>query len=138
MQTHIKEMTELFEALALVRDAASDEDRVVYLLASLPESFNMLVTALEASSENVPKMEIVTERLLHEERKLKEKGAEDDHSGRKALIPSQAEKGKPFSLQEFFSLWEPKETAAGVPLWQEAQAFQMQLPEACGISTSRK
>ena len=41
----------------------------MYLLASLPESFGVLVTALEASPE-VPKMEVVTERLLHEERKL--------------------------------------------------------------------
>ena len=44
--------------------AVADEDRVVHLLASLPESFNMLVTALE----EVPKMEVVTERLLHKER----------------------------------------------------------------------
>ena len=41
----------------------------MYLLASLPESFGVLVTVLEASPE-VPKMEVVTERLLHEERKL--------------------------------------------------------------------
>ena len=46
---------------------------MVYLLASLPESYSMLVTALEASTE-VPQMEVVTERLLHEERKLKERG----------------------------------------------------------------
>ena len=59
-------MTETFEALAVIGDPVSEEDCVVHLLASLPESFNMLVTALEASSE-VPKMETVTERLLHEE-----------------------------------------------------------------------
>ena len=35
----------------------------------------MLVTALEASAD-VPKMEVVTERLLHEERKLKEECGE--------------------------------------------------------------
>ena len=48
----------------------SDEDRVVYLLASLPESFNMLVTALE-SNPTLPKMEIVIKRLMHEERSLR-------------------------------------------------------------------
>ena len=37
--------------------------------SSLPDSFSVLVTALEASPE-VPKMEVVTERLLHEEKKL--------------------------------------------------------------------
>ena len=63
VQEHIKEMTELFEALAVIGAAVSEEDRVVYLLASLPESYNMLVTALEASSETIPKMATVTERL---------------------------------------------------------------------------
>ena len=80
---HIKSMTELFEGLAVIGDPVTEEDRVVHLLASLPDSFNMLVTALEANSEAVPKMEIVTERLLHEERKMKEKGTGDD--GRKAF-----------------------------------------------------
>jgi len=50
----------------------SGEDRVVNLLASLPESYNMLVTALEDNSD-VPDMDVVTERLLHEERKMKER-----------------------------------------------------------------
>ena len=35
-------------------------------------SFSVLITALEASVE-VPKMDVVTERLLHEERKHKKK-----------------------------------------------------------------
>ncbi len=56
----------------------SDEEKVVHLLASLPDSFNMLVMALEANSESVPKMENVTERLMHEEKKLKERAVEDD------------------------------------------------------------
>ena len=72
VQEHIKAMTEIFEALSVVADPVPEEDRVVHLLASLPDSYNVLVTALEAS-EDVPKMEVVTERLLHEERKLKER-----------------------------------------------------------------
>ena len=76
VQEHIRRMTELFSALAEVDAPLSEEDRVVYLLASLPESFGVLVTALEASPE-VPKMDVVTERLLHEERKMlsREKGS---------------------------------------------------------------
>ena len=35
---HIKAMTEVFEELAVIGDAVSEEDRVVHLLASLPES----------------------------------------------------------------------------------------------------
>ena len=45
---------------------------MVHLLASLPESFNMLVTALEANTD-IPSMDVVTERLLYEERKLKDR-----------------------------------------------------------------
>ena len=68
IQDHLKIMTEIFDELSVIGDHISEEDRVVYLLASLPESYSMLVTALEANSE-VPKMEFVTEKLLHEERK---------------------------------------------------------------------
>ena len=67
---HKKTITEVFDGLSMVVDPISEEDRVVYLLASLPESYSMLVTAVEANAE-VPKMEPVTERLLHQERKLK-------------------------------------------------------------------
>ena len=72
VQTHVKVMTELFEGLSVIGDPVGEEDRVVHLLASLPESFNMLVTALEANAD-IPRMDVVTERLLHEERKLKDR-----------------------------------------------------------------
>ena len=68
-------MTEIFNELSAMDAAMSEEDRVICLLASLPESFGVLVTALEDSKE-VPKMDVVTERLLHEERKCK--GREED------------------------------------------------------------
>ncbi len=74
---HVRKMTELFNGFAAVGDPLSDEDRVVHLLASLPESYSVLVTALEASPE-VPKIELVTERLLHEERKLRSSSNDQD------------------------------------------------------------
>ena len=74
VQQHIKEMTEVFEELRIVGDPIKEEDCVVHLLASLPPSFDVLVMALE-TSEDVPNMEMVTEPLLREEIKLKEKGA---------------------------------------------------------------
>ena len=52
---HIKAMSEIFEWLAVIGDTVSEEDRVVHLLASLPELYNVLVTALEAQSEKTPK-----------------------------------------------------------------------------------
>ena len=56
----------------------------MYLLTSLPDSYNMLVTALEAREE-VPKMEVITEKLLHAERKQKEKSSLDS-SGDNAMM----------------------------------------------------
>ena len=95
---HIKAMSEIFEALAAIGDAVSEEDRVVHLLASLPESYNVLVTALEAQSENVPRWDLVTERLLHQERKFKERVSTLNESDRKVLYAHQ-KKGtkKPFT-----------------------------------------
>ena len=69
VQNHVKVMTEIFEALFVIGDPVSERDCVVHLLTSLPESFNMLVTALEANPE-VSKMENVTGCLLHEEWKM--------------------------------------------------------------------
>ena len=86
-EKHIKSMTETFESLSVIDDPVLEEDRVVYLLASLPESYNMLVTAFEANPE-VPKMEVVTERLLYEERKTKEQG-ESTNDPAKAMPTTQ-------------------------------------------------
>ena len=109
VQEHIRKVTELFEELAVVGDPVDEEDRVVHLLVSLPESYGMLVTALEANSE-VPKMEVVTERILHEERKQKEKGSHDSSSS-KALSVSFPKKllkcfhcGKPSHFKKNYRL----------------------------------
>ena len=56
-------------------------NKLSYLLASLPESYDMLITALVANAE-VPQMDVVTERLVQEERKQKSRG--DDNSQAKA------------------------------------------------------
>ena len=85
-------MTKIFDGLSVIRDPISDEDGVVHLLASLPESYNVLVTALGAN-EAVPKMEVVTRRLLHEERKLKER-AGSERSREEAMTGKQRPKGK--------------------------------------------
>ena len=68
---HVKALTEIFNELSVIGDAIREENRVVYLLASLPEYYDMLVTALEANAD-VPKIEAVIERLVYEEQKLKE------------------------------------------------------------------
>ena len=65
-------MTEVFEEPAVIGDPVKEEDRFVYMLASFPESYCMLVTALEANPD-VPQMEVVTDRLMHDERKQRNK-----------------------------------------------------------------
>ena len=82
-QTHIKVMTEILDSLMVAGETVLEEDRVVYLLASLPESYNVLMTALEAN-EDVPKLEVVTKCILHQERKLKDKG--QNAEGASAII----------------------------------------------------
>ena len=68
---HIKGMTEIFQELSIIGQPMEEEDRVVQLLTSLPKKYNVLVTSLLANVE-VPSMDIVTERVMHEDRKLKE------------------------------------------------------------------
>ena len=68
VQEHVKALTEIFNELSVIGDNVDDKDRVVYLLASLPESYEMLVAAPEANTE-VPSMETVIEQLLHKEQK---------------------------------------------------------------------
>ena len=65
----MKALTEIFNELSIIGDNIDDEDRVVYQLASLPDSYEMLVTALEVNTE-VQNMKTVIEPLLHEEQKL--------------------------------------------------------------------
>ena len=48
VQDRIKTMTEEFDELSAIDEPVKLEDRVVYLLASFPECYNVLVTALEA------------------------------------------------------------------------------------------
>ena len=66
-------MVETANEPSLVGNTITDEDRVVYLLASLPAYHNLSIHWLTNSF--VPAMEIVIERLIHEQRKLKDCGA---------------------------------------------------------------
>ena len=106
-------MVEIFDELAVIGYPVEEEDRVVQILTSLPDSFNMIVTAFEASSE-VPKLAVVIERLLNEERKIKEKkctGAVQGFSG-DALFVSQNSRpkrcfycGEPGHIKRFCDEW---------------------------------
>ncbi len=84
VQDHVKSLTEIFDALTVIDEPVKEEDRVVYLLASLPENYNVIVTALEASPK-VPEFSIVTERLLHEEKKIKSRVSVPESGSEEAL-----------------------------------------------------
>ena len=58
-------MAEVFKGLAVIGDAVSEENQVVYMptVASLKALYDMFVTALEAQSENVQKCKLVRETL---------------------------------------------------------------------------
>ena len=84
VQDHIKTMTEVFDKLSAIDEPVKEEDTVVYLLASLPECYNVLVTALEASPD-VPTLAVVTECLLHEESKTKSRIVESSQEGALAV-----------------------------------------------------
>ncbi len=94
MREYIKSMTETFDELSAIGDATSEEDKVVYLLTGLPESYDVLVTALESGSDTVPSMETVTERLLWEEQKLKDR--EDTDDSRKILLVKDKKQSFPY------------------------------------------
>lgn len=59
---HLKNFTEVFNELAVLGDPLQDEDRVIHLLSSLPESYNNIVTAFEAQPD-IPSWEIVSEKI---------------------------------------------------------------------------
>ena len=65
-------MTEIFGGLSVISDAIEEDDCIVYLLANLMDLYSMLVMAHEANVD-VPNMEVVTEKLLHKEQKLKDR-----------------------------------------------------------------
>ena len=71
IKSHLKQMKDITDRLAAIGAPISEEDQVVTLLGSLPESYSTLVTALEASQED-PDLRFVQEALIHEEQKRQE------------------------------------------------------------------
>ena len=70
MEAHIKNMKELTDRLAAINAPIAEEDQVVTLLGSLPPSYSILVTALEA--RDVISLSCVQQSLIWEEQRIKE------------------------------------------------------------------
>ena len=68
IEQHMKHMKDLSDKLAAVGAAITEEDQVVTILGSLPESYANLVTALEARVDNLT-LDFVHQSLKNEEQK---------------------------------------------------------------------
>ncbi len=64
---HLKVLQEIFDSLAVLEDPVTENKHVMFILASLRESFQMMVTALAASTEDVHSLADMKERLRSEE-----------------------------------------------------------------------
>ena len=78
---YIKKMTEIFDGLAVVAEAVSDEDKVVHLLAGLPESYDVLVTALESGTSPGNGDRAIAERRAETERQGGSRGKQKASCG---------------------------------------------------------
>ena len=68
IQSHLKYMKKLTDKLAAIGAPISEEDQVVTLLGSLPSSYSMVVTALEAQVDDIG-LKFVQQSLIHEDQK---------------------------------------------------------------------
>jgi len=90
MELHFKHMTDITNKLAAIRAPISEEDQVVTLLGSLPETFSTVVTALEARGDDLS-LDFVQQTLLNEEQKRREQsllvsGVRNTHANSDAAL----------------------------------------------------
>ena len=69
MEAHLKHTKEITDNLAAIGSPINEEDQVVTLLGSLPQSFSTIVTALEARADDIT-LNFMQQALTHEETKI--------------------------------------------------------------------
>lgn len=67
LTNHLKNMKQITDRLAAIKAPISEEDQVVTLLGSLPDSYSSLVTVLEAQADLT--LDAVKQSLINEEQK---------------------------------------------------------------------
>ena len=99
MEAHLKHMKEITDKLAAIGSPINEEDQVVTLLGSLPQSYSTIVTALEARADDIT-LNFVQQALTHEETKIKDFGHQlSPISPQHCLLgPSNMEKGRRVSI----------------------------------------
>ena len=83
-------MMGIFEELAVFSDICEGGEQR-HILASLPESYSMFITALKGNL-GIPQMEVFTERLLHVEKSKRMVKEMSESSFSKALSDTQLER----------------------------------------------
>ena len=53
---HLKMLQEIFDSLVVLKDPVLENKQVMFILATLSESFQMMVNTLAASTEDVPSL----------------------------------------------------------------------------------
>lgn len=94
VKDHLKTFEELIRQLKLAGAKLEENDIVSQLFATLPESFDPLVTALENLGEENLKLDVVRERLLAEELKKTDRVADSCHEKPTAFQGSKQKPGK--------------------------------------------
>ena len=102
VEQHLKYMKDLTNQLAAIKAPISEEDQVVTLLGSLPDSYSTIVTALETQKEP-PTLEFVRQALMNEAQKRREQlpasvgvsGVRSHADSDTALSAGAAAEGKP-------------------------------------------
>lgn len=81
VEVHLKRMKDIVNKLSAIKVTISEEDQVVTLLGSLPESYSTVVTALEAQKPETLTLTFVQNALLNEEQKRGQKVLESPSVG---------------------------------------------------------
>ena len=79
MVGHINKVKTMAEQLEAIGAPVKEDDIVMTLLSSLPQSYSNLIIALETRSDNLT-LEFVTARLLHEESRRKETSSQKEEA----------------------------------------------------------
>ena len=110
IETHLKYMKEITDKLASLGAPISEEDQVVTLLGSLPQSYSTLVTALEACANDDLKLTHVQQALIHEEMKITGKFGQVT-----GVLPGEQTSSALISSQGNHKSWKPRCYTCGQP-----------------------
>lgn len=78
MEQHINEIQMEMKKLASMGEKLGEKWEVAMILRSLPDSYDVLVTTLEASCKGVPSLTVVKEKLIEESKRRNQKKAFED------------------------------------------------------------